>query len=481
VVVVGVVVGRVGIAIDVGRGDEGHELMAELVGHWVADERHLRVWLQHAEDVVRDGVGELLLLVAALLDVGVLVDDPGLKRREVGGDVAREVLRELLLELVLGSATRGQRVAGWRRAGRDDPLDRGEVDPELGQVRRDVEGLEVEARGLPGAIAGQRDLDLVPVALGEVRDRGRAVLDGRRRDDEDLVVVRRRVVRRVVDVEVVEAVEVERGREGRVRDLELLLHRRRVRGRDVRPAGGGVEIDPLVRHPERVRERRLAGQVVVQEDAAVREEVDEVDGRAIDARVGTTDPVDLGDLLAGPFSGGGEGVGLEGAGPGEARPVVEVPFAGAVVGVVGRTVLARPGPGHHRVPADAGVRREGRLHAVEAADAGIHEGLVGRHVAGCGVPLHQVGPHPVRGKEQGAVRQRVRVAPAGRSGRDGGRQGRRQQGHRGKDHEGARARANGQLPESVGPNHTNTSTTTAGHGARSASGVRPGKRGVTAW
>ena len=36
--------------------------------------------------------------VAALLDVRVLVDDPRLERREVGGDVGREVVGEVVLE-----------------------------------------------------------------------------------------------------------------------------------------------------------------------------------------------------------------------------------------------------------------------------------------------------------------------------------------------------------------------------------------------
>ena len=52
----------------------------------IADEREVGVRLERPEDVVEDRVGVGLLEVAALLDIGVLVDDPRLERREVGRD-----------------------------------------------------------------------------------------------------------------------------------------------------------------------------------------------------------------------------------------------------------------------------------------------------------------------------------------------------------------------------------------------------------
>ena len=63
---------------------------------------------------------------------------------------------------------------------------------------------------------------------------------------------------------------------------------------------------------------------------------------------------------------------------GERGPVVER-VTTAEEGVVRRAVLGRIGAGRHRVPADAGVRRERLEHAVVAGDAGVHQCLVRRH------------------------------------------------------------------------------------------------------
>jgi hypothetical protein len=73
--------------------------------------------------------------------------------------------------------------------------------------------------------------------------------------------------------------------------------------------------------------------------------------------------------------------------------------AGLVEGVVGRAVLARPGAGGQRVPADPGVGREPLGEAVAALDPAplqlthVRHGPTGRE------PVDQVGPHPV-GREQ---------------------------------------------------------------------------------
>ena len=58
------------------------------------------------------------LEVAALLDVGVLVDDGRLERREVAGRPRQEVVGDVLLEPVLAGAAGRQAVAGACRSGR---------------------------------------------------------------------------------------------------------------------------------------------------------------------------------------------------------------------------------------------------------------------------------------------------------------------------------------------------------------------------
>ena len=99
-----------------------------------------------------------------------------------------------------------------------------------------------------------------------------------------MVVADDAVIGRVVDVQVDEAIDVVGRRECGIRDLELLLHRGAVARRHVRPARGRVEVDPLIGDAECVRARGLTGQVVIEEDAAVREEGPEVDDRALERR-----------------------------------------------------------------------------------------------------------------------------------------------------------------------------------------------------
>ena len=104
--------------------------MRDLVGERVADHRQIRVGLERPEDVVDhlEAVGPLE--VAALLDVGVLVDDAGLLGREVGRGPRQQVVGDVLLEPVLARAAGRQAVAD-RAAGRDRARERRVVELEL--------------------------------------------------------------------------------------------------------------------------------------------------------------------------------------------------------------------------------------------------------------------------------------------------------------------------------------------------------------
>ncbi len=64
--------------------------------------------------------------------------------------------------------------------------------------------------------------------------------------------------------------------------------------------GAPIEVDALVRDAEGVRTGRLPREVVVEQDAAVREEGPEVDDRAVELRreVARSDPLDRDDRLA---------------------------------------------------------------------------------------------------------------------------------------------------------------------------------------
>ena len=181
----------------------------------------------------------------------------------------------------------------------------------------------------------------------------------------------------------------------RDRPRRLLRGRGRVAGRDVGPPRRGGDRRDLVIGAEELRAGLLDRVQLADEDAAVREERGEVDGRAVDVRSRPGHPVDLRDLLARAFRRIRNRVGLEDARGGERRSVGER-VAGAEERVVRRAVLGRIGARRHRVPADAGVGRERLEHPVRAGHAVLHQILVGGHRAGLGVFLHQVRPHPVR-------------------------------------------------------------------------------------
>ena len=216
--------------------------MRELVGHGVSEEQQVGIDVQCREDVIEIRVGGVLPH-QTLLDVGVLVDDQRLDHGEVGRGRTREVLVQRLLEAERRSAA-GR--VGAPVVGRVCPRDRGEVDPELGEIGGDVDRLQVEARSLAGTGARKGDLDVRPVTGAQIRDGRRAVLGGGRRDGEHLVVVGGRVIRRVVDVEVVKSIDVVRRRERCIRHLQLLLLGRAEGSGYIRPARGRVEVDPLI-------------------------------------------------------------------------------------------------------------------------------------------------------------------------------------------------------------------------------------------
>ena len=141
VVVREVVVVRVRVAVHIRRRDQPHELVLELVSGRTADHQELRRVVERLQDVAE--VLEVSVLpLQTLFDVGVLVDDQRLERREVGRRGRREVVRELLLES--GRAGRAEGVV--RRV---DARDRREVDAELREVRCDLDCLRVEAGRLP--------------------------------------------------------------------------------------------------------------------------------------------------------------------------------------------------------------------------------------------------------------------------------------------------------------------------------------------
>ena len=75
------------------------------------------------------------LEVAALLDVGVLVDDAGFLGREVGRRPRRQVVGDVLLEPVLARAA-GRQAGARRPALRDRARERGVVELELRRVGR---------------------------------------------------------------------------------------------------------------------------------------------------------------------------------------------------------------------------------------------------------------------------------------------------------------------------------------------------------
>ena len=394
-VAVHVVVVGVRIPVEVLPREERGELVTELIRDGGAELEQVRLEAKGVEDVVE--VREVRVFpLETLLDVGVLVDDSGLERREVGGGRSREVVREGLLE------RRGARGAE-RVVRRVDPGDRREVEAEPRQVGREVDDLEVQAGGLSRANAGQRHLDVGPLILSEVGDRQAAILGRRGRHDQHPVVVRLAVVRGVIDVEVEEPGRVD-GRERR-RDGQLLLLRRAVRGGDVRPPARLVEVDPEIVDAELVRAARLPRQVVVEQDSAPREEAAEVDHRPLECRyiAAGGNPLDRDDLLARALRSLTERVRLEHAGRGEAGRAVEARIGEAMERVVHRAVHAGPRAGGERRPADPRVRREALHEPVPSSDAFAHELAIRRHVPVTRVVLHEIRSHAVGCKEDDLV------------------------------------------------------------------------------
>ncbi len=187
-----VVVVRVRDAVHLGRR-EPEEHVRELVGDRVAEHQQVGLVAQPGDRAAADGrdagraedVAEVrvvrVLPHQALLDVGRGVDEAGLEDRVVGGRRARERRVQRLLE-------RGRSRGPEGVVRRDRPGDRGEEDAELREVRREDHRLHVEAAGLAGRVR-QRDLDVGPLVLAQVRDGLAAVLRERVGDDENAVVV----------------------------------------------------------------------------------------------------------------------------------------------------------------------------------------------------------------------------------------------------------------------------------------------------
>ena len=91
-----VVVGGVGRAVRHGRGDQAEELVLDLVGRRIADQRE--IGLVGLDQVLQQRLVRLLP-VQRLLDVGLLADDAGLEDGEVAGGGGRELLRDVLGEV----------------------------------------------------------------------------------------------------------------------------------------------------------------------------------------------------------------------------------------------------------------------------------------------------------------------------------------------------------------------------------------------
>ena len=73
---------------------EAQELVRELVGDRVAQHQEVGVGLDDRRGCTRAHAQWKSAQLEALLDVGVLVDDPGLERREVGRGARRELVDE---------------------------------------------------------------------------------------------------------------------------------------------------------------------------------------------------------------------------------------------------------------------------------------------------------------------------------------------------------------------------------------------------
>ena len=164
-----VVVGRIDGTVGESLGDQPEELVLELVGDRVADQRE--VGLPDVEHVLDDRVVRPLP-VEALLDVGLLADDPGFEHGEVaslrGGErLGHEVLEGPPLE---------SRLAWPFRPGGNGPGDGRVEEAYLGEVWSKPFDLDEEAAALAvervvreAAGDGHRNVGEV-LAFGEVGD-----------------------------------------------------------------------------------------------------------------------------------------------------------------------------------------------------------------------------------------------------------------------------------------------------------------------
>ncbi len=190
-----------------------------------------------------------------------------------------------------------------------------------------------------------------------------------------------------------------------------------------------VELEAERLDERRVVEQRLTGLAdEVRRDAAAGEELLEVDRRALDRRVPTAGPLDLGDLEAATLGGLGDRLGLEdvrieGRGPAGER------LAHAMERVVGRAMDGRPRARRQRVPAGAGVgRRLGPQAVVRGGRPVLQEAAHRGHQAVLGVLGDEILAKPIGREEHGLGDLAWRRGLGGRDG--GGGQADQQHGRR---------------------------------------------------
>ena len=334
--------------------------MLELVRRRHPDEQQVR--LVRVRDVLehREVRG---LPVEPLLDVRLLRHDARLEHREVRGGRRLELLGE-----VLGEVAAEARLARPAGPGRERAADGGVEQPHPGEARVELLDADQHARGETGRRA-VRDLhlDVRPLALAKDPDGVGGALRAR---EEDTVVVRGAVVRRVDDVRVqavLVGAEVEHAHAHLLRRAERRRQSAGPAGRSsrrgagerrlARVPGGMVELKPERGDERHVVEQDVAGGAgEVRRDAAAREEGAEVDRRPLRRGVPAAGPLDLRDLESRPLGGLRDRLRLEHAGV-ERRGAVGERLAVPVEGVVRGAVDARPRAGRERVPARPRVRR----------------------------------------------------------------------------------------------------------------------------
>src|SRR5262249_15288185 len=150
-----VVVGRVRRAVDICRGYQRHELMRDLIRERVSYERNVRVRLQRSEDEAEHCVTIGRFKITPLLNIGILIDDARFQRREICGDIGRQIVSDVFLEAILARTTGRKRIASGGRAFRDHAFDGGEIQLEGGEIRSKGNELAVETGGLTSPRANQ--------------------------------------------------------------------------------------------------------------------------------------------------------------------------------------------------------------------------------------------------------------------------------------------------------------------------------------